>query len=178
MKRSGRLRRSPFPSVRWPAKTEPKPKGSAPQLKCSVLADARRRERRLQIQRLTDLSRKIVLLRDGNRCRRCHNAQRPGRLGALQAAHIFPKGKFPGMQFDMDNILTLCGRCHLFWWHKNPIEAMNWIVETMGRDFLDGLQLRVRTRRMRADRKALELYLKRKLQQMIDERGKTRHEDD
>lgn len=31
------------------------------------------------------------------------------------------------MEFNPDNLKLLCVGCHLFWWHKNPIEASEWI---------------------------------------------------
>jgi hypothetical protein len=31
------------------------------------------------------------------------------------------------MAWELDNIKTLCYFCHIFWWHKNPVEAAAWI---------------------------------------------------
>ena len=42
-------------------------------------------------------------------------------------SHIYPVGKYRKMQFELDNVKTLCQRHHLYWWHKNPIEASAWI---------------------------------------------------
>jgi hypothetical protein len=33
------------------------------------------------------------------------------------------------MAWMMINIKTLCWNCHLNWWHKNPIEAVDWFKE-------------------------------------------------
>lgn len=35
------------------------------------------------------------------------------------------------MEFDLDNVKTLCYRCHLHWWHKNPVEAKEWLDQTL-----------------------------------------------
>lgn len=62
--------------------------------------------------------------RDGYACLKC------GRYGkGLQAAHIFPKGKYQRLRFDPLNLLTLCVGCHLFWAHKDPIGFYEWIRE-------------------------------------------------
>ncbi len=30
------------------------------------------------------------------------------------------------MQWNPRNLKSLCFRCHLLWWHKNPLEASAW----------------------------------------------------
>lgn len=105
------------------------------------------------------LCREIVLARDHHRCRRCGNQSSPGRGGALQSAHIFPKGQYPGLRWELSNLLALCYRCHIHWWHKNPIEAREWIEFHLGTKELERLRLLAQTRR-RTDRKALQLYLR------------------
>lgn len=64
-----------------------------------------------------------VLERDGHKCVRC------GKTERLAASHILPKGKYPRMRFDALNILTLCVGCHIFWWHRSPIDAHLWLEE-------------------------------------------------
>jgi hypothetical protein len=34
------------------------------------------------------------------------------------------------MQYELDNLKTLCVGCHIYWWHKNPIEATEWFKAT------------------------------------------------
>tara|TARA_R110002167_G_scaffold117312_1_gene293210 strand:+ start:108 stop:467 length:360 start_codon:yes stop_codon:yes gene_type:complete len=75
--------------------------------------------------KLNKLVREFVLLRD-KCCLRC------GKTTALQASHIYPKGKFPKMQFNTENVKILCLGCHLYWWHKHPIEAKEWAQKTLG----------------------------------------------
>lgn len=85
---------------------------------------------------LEKLLHEAVLLRDNNRCRWC------GGNSNLQAAHIFPKGTYPKMRYNLNNVLTLCYRCHFHKWHKNPIEAGEWIRQELGLDSYNQLRLR------------------------------------
>lgn len=56
-----------------------------------------------------------ALVRDNFACVRC------GKRDNLQAAHLLPKGLYPRMRFELDNILTLDVGCHLFFAHKDPL---------------------------------------------------------
>src|SRR3990167_850987 len=38
-------------------------------------------------------------------------------------SHILPEGAYPLMSAEVKNILCLCYRCHILFWHKNPHEA-------------------------------------------------------
>ena len=77
----------------------------------------------------------LVVVRD-KRCLKCGSMQR------LQAAHIYPKGTYRKMEFDENNIICLCYRCHLHFWHKNPIEAHDWLIKTLPGDRLTILKMR------------------------------------
>lgn len=44
------------------------------------------------------------------------------------------------MQFNVDNVKALCLGCHLYWWHKHPIEAREWAVKALGKDRLNRLK--------------------------------------
>ena len=44
------------------------------------------------------------------------------------------------MQFDVNNVKALCLGCHLYWWHKHPIEAKEWAEKTLGRTRLNKLK--------------------------------------
>jgi len=62
----------------------------------------------------------IIRKRDG-RCLKC------GKVSWLHASHIYPKGRYPAMQYNPENVKALCMPCHLHWWHKAPIEAGEWV---------------------------------------------------
>ena len=76
--------------------------------------------RKLEVQ-ADGLTRTLVLRRDLERCLKC------GGEKMLQAAHIFPKGKYPLLRYVLENLLTLCYRDHLEWAHKDPIGFTDWI---------------------------------------------------
>ena len=67
-------------------------------------------------------------------CLRC------GKGTNLHASHIYPRGKHPRMQFITDNVKILCMGCHLYWWHKHPVQAKEWAEETLGTDRLERLK--------------------------------------
>lgn len=90
-------------------------------IKSSKKTKARRKERRLK----TSEVRAMVFERDGNRCLRC------GTTSNLQLSHIYPKGKYRKMEHDPLNLKILCLGCHLFWWHKHPLEAGEWLKSVL-----------------------------------------------
>ena len=60
-------------------------------------------------------------------------------------SHIYPKGRYRKMQFDPDNVKALCLGCHLYWWHKHPIEAKDWAEKTLGKVRLRQLKKQANT---------------------------------
>ena len=49
------------------------------------------------------------------------------------------------MQFNLDNVKVLCVGCHLYWWHKHPIEAREWAEKTLGEPLLNRLKKQANT---------------------------------
>lgn len=41
-------------------------------------------------------------------------------------SHILPEGAYPLMSAEVKNLLCLCYRCHIHFWHKSPHEAAEW----------------------------------------------------
>ena len=75
---------------------------------------------------LHKLVREYVILRDKH-CLRC------GKVDNLHASHIYPRGKYPKMQFEVRNVKALWLGCHLYWWHKHPLEASKWLEKTLSK---------------------------------------------
>src|SRR5437588_13104914 len=84
--------------------------------------------RQKSIHELDMLAKAVIIERDGKECLRCHRTEN------LHSSHIFPKGKYPKLRFDIDNLKLLCMGCHLFWWHKNPVLAGEWVRTAIGKD--------------------------------------------
>lgn len=80
----------------------------------------------------------LVRLRDKDRCLRCQKRE-------WQLSHIYPKGKHRKMEFDPDNVKALCYACHIHWWHKNPIEAHEWLAVTIDKQRLMRLKIAANT---------------------------------
>ena len=70
---------------------------------------------------------------------------RCGKTTSLHASHIYPRGKYPKMAFDPLNVKALCMRHHLYWWHKHPIEAKEWLEKAIDADRLSSLKRRSNT---------------------------------
>lgn len=98
------------------------------------------------------LLRELVILRDGERCLRC------GKTNILHLSHIYPKGKQRGMELDPDNLKLLCAGCHIYWWHKSPLEAQNWLVSVLPPERLQRLKLMSQTAQ-KVDLELQKLYL-------------------
>ena len=106
---------------------------------------------------LNKLVREYVILRD-KRCLRC------GKDKNLHASHIYPKGKYRKMQFDVNNVKALCLGCHLYWWHKSPIEAKEWAEKTLGKSRLNKLKKQANTiNKNKLDYKELKSELENKI---------------
>jgi 5-methylcytosine-specific restriction endonuclease McrA len=65
----------------------------------------------------------IVIGRQGPECLKCN------RRVDLQAAHILGKGANPAMRYELENVIGLCLRCHIFWGHKDPIAFTDWVEQ-------------------------------------------------
>lgn len=74
-----------------------------------------------KLKLVDNLFSKIVRERDG-RCLRC------GKTENLQCSHVLPR-TYMVTRWNLDNAITLCVGCHLYWWHKNPLEAAAWYEE-------------------------------------------------
>lgn len=56
--------------------------------------------------------RRLVIARDGGKCRRCGASPKGNR--AIHTHHIQQWSNRPDLRFDADNIVTLCRLCHEF----------------------------------------------------------------
>lgn len=100
---------------------------------------------------LNSLIHQILEKRD-QACLKCGNPE-------FQASHIYPKGSYRKLEFDPENIIALCYRHHLHWWHKNPLEAHDWINETYP-DRMKRLKLMTQSGAGTRNYKLLKVYLK------------------
>lgn len=73
------------------------------------------------------------------------------------------------MQFNVENVKALCLGCHLYWWHKHPIEAKEWAEKTLGKVRLNRLKKEANTiNKNKLDFKQLESELKNKIGELLD----------
>ncbi len=93
-------------------------------------------------QKLESLLAKRVKMRDGQQCVQCRFDGAP-TTPPLDAGHIYPKGKFPGGKFLVENIVAQC-RDHNTKHIGRPEYMMLWYEAEMGdgaRERLHGLVL-------------------------------------
>jgi ribosomal protein L37AE/L43A len=76
-------------------------------------------------QELDLFVREKVFERDGWKCVKCGKSKVSG-ISVLQVAHVYPKGKYQRLRFEIDNLLSLCYACHMIWLHRNPMEFSSW----------------------------------------------------
>lgn len=74
---------------------------------------------------LESLLRTACYTRDNWRCLRCRS-----KTNQLNMSHIYPKGRYRSMRFELINVKALCAWCHMEFWHRNPAESGNWFRET------------------------------------------------
>jgi hypothetical protein len=83
----------------------------------------------------------------------------------LQAHHIYSKGTWPALRYDLDNGILACKSHHLFWIHKAPAnEVYPWLERVCGAQRLLRLQVRAaasKGAKQRVDLEAVKLYLER-----------------
>jgi 5-methylcytosine-specific restriction endonuclease McrA len=113
--------------------------------------DGRKKMTKHEKKTLNGLLHEIVGFRD-KRCLRCGNPK-------WQLSHIYPKGRYRRMEFEPENVKALCYACHLNWWHKNPIEAHEWLRLIYSKEKLDRLKLMSNTDQGRFDYKIHKLFL-------------------
>ena len=74
------------------------------------------------------------------------------------------------MQFDPENVKILCVGCHLYWWHKHPIEAKEWAEKTLGRARLNRLKKQSNViNKTIFDFKEIQSELRRQIEEMSGE---------
>jgi len=88
---------------------------------------AKRSKRKRLTDRLDDVCRKIIRLRDDNRCQKC------GKLikgSDSHASHVVAKGSGASLRrWDLLNLFLACTHCHFQFWHDNPTESGKWFAE-------------------------------------------------
>lgn len=96
--------------------------------------DPRKAERRTTVKELDALCRRVVFARDGGKCRRCG-------APAIDWSHVVTRATH-ATRWDLDGSFASCKGCHVFWWHKHPLEAVAWWEEQIGSRAYNALKYR------------------------------------
>lgn len=70
------------------------------------------------------------------------------------------------MEFDPENVKALCTSCHLYWWHKNPIEAHEWLKTVISKERYDRLRLSSNVTKQVFDVKLHKIFLEREIEKL------------
>ena len=81
---------------------------------------------RVQHKKWTNKLDKLFSLdtRSRGKCERC------GKTTTLQTSHIYSRS-YKELRWEKKNAFCLCAGCH-FWWHKNPLEAVEFTKKKLG----------------------------------------------
>lgn len=77
-------------------------------------------------KKLEKLVAQYVKQRDGNICQKCLKYVEGANC---HASHVIPKSMGNQFRFDPLNLKVLCFKCHIGWWHKEPVRAGEWFKE-------------------------------------------------
>ncbi len=64
------------------------------------------------------------MIASGQPCVKCG-----GLFKVMQCSHLYSIGSYPNLRFDVINVVSMCGRCHNFWYHLEPMESRDWVVK-------------------------------------------------
>lgn len=92
----------------------------------------------------------------GWRCERCGHQFTPPTSG-LHASHFWGRAR-ENTRFDPDNLSALCYGCHSYF-HAQPQEHLDWMLEKLGKKRFDQLKLRAHMYRKKDD-KLILMWLK------------------
>lgn len=69
--------------------------------------------------------REETIQRDNHQCQKCgvKDTQK-----VLHLSHVYTQGAHPELRLDPDNVKMLCHKCHMYWWHREVIEAKEWFA--------------------------------------------------
>ena len=127
---------------------------------------------------LWDLARKIILIRDDFKCRKCGVTQLTRKPGdyehgySLHVHHIRSQGAHPELKYELSNLLTLCQNCHMPWrkdsaHSSDPQPFQDWLREHLGQPYLDTLDTLTKIRKgSRTDKKLMRVFLEQELKRL------------
>ena len=76
--------------------------------------------------KLDKLVKTIVKERDNYTCQRCGEKLKDSNC---HGSHVIPVSAGLRWAYDPENIIVLCFRHHINWWHKNPTESGQWFKD-------------------------------------------------
>lgn len=127
---------------------------------------------------LWDLARKIIMIRDDFKCRKCGARQETKKPGDYQSGavlhvhHIRSQGAHLELRYELSNLLTLCRNCHMPWGRgsahsSDPQPFQDWLREHLGQQHLDYLDTLTKIRKGgRTDKNLTRVFLEQELKRL------------
>lgn len=81
------------------------------------------------------------IVRARGSCARCGKG---AEQVTLQCSHIIGRSNL-AVRWSLDNCVALCVGCHLYWWHREPLEASEWVRSYLGEIKLRELKDKAKT---------------------------------
>ena len=78
------------------------------------------------VKRLDTIAKRLAKQRDEYTCQKC--GQKVEGSNA-HGSHVVPVSAGQTLRWDLENIDCMCMHCHIYWWHKNPLESSAWFRE-------------------------------------------------
>jgi len=103
---------------------------------------------KIKIDRADKLFSEYIRLRDNFQCQKCGRFFPEGK--GLQCSHYWSRSH-ENTRFDGENAIAVCAGCHLFF-HGNPGDYYQFMINRLGKEKYDKLQLRSNAFKKKRDR--------------------------
>ncbi len=84
---------------------------------------AKKTKRKKLVEQLDNICKQIIYIRDEACCQVCG---KPVEGTDAHTSHIIPRSKGNNLRWNLLNLMLKCFYHHINWWHKNPLEAIEW----------------------------------------------------
>lgn len=117
---------------------KPQPRATKPRRRIARISAPRKQRRSLhalKVRQATELWRKLIYQHEpSGLCPRCVTRRHQ------EAAHVFAKGPYPSMRFDLDNGIPLCRSCHRRYDYDHAVH-LAFSIQYLGQERYDRLLL-------------------------------------
>ena len=92
-------------------------------MKTCNICNIKKKKKPTYAKQLEIIAKQYIHLRDTETCQRCGKQEK-----GLHVSHVIAR-RHGLLKWDEQNLKLLCYGCHICFWHKEPMEAMEWFKE-------------------------------------------------